>query len=191
MRLRALAGLVSLLAAAVAVGLTAPSAAALNVVDVTTTTDGGAGSLRAALDTAATDADDTEVVLQAGATYSLTVCGVTDEDANASGDLDIAATMVTESLTITGNGATIDGTGAVRVFEVDGPGGNLWLNNVRITGGSADNGGGIANLGGTVTLNFSAVTRNTAADAGGSLAVETGPRGGTVVRVTLPLAPEE
>ena len=76
-------------------------------------------------------------------------------------------------IAVNGNGATIDGTGAVRVFEVDGPGGNLWLNNVRITGGSADNGGGIANLGGTVTLNFSTVTRNTAADAGGGIASAT------------------
>ena len=72
-----------------------------------------------------------------------------------------------------GNGATIDGTGAVRVFEVDGPGGNLSLNNVTITGGSADNGGGIENVGGTVTLNFSTVTRNTATDAGGGIASAT------------------
>ena len=76
-------------------------------------------------------------------------------------------------IAVNGNGATIDGTGAVRVFEVDGPGGNLSLNNVTITGGSADNGGGIANLGGTVTLNFSTVTRNTATDAGGGIASAT------------------
>ena len=66
---------------------------------------------------------------------------------------------VTTRIAVNGNGATIDGTGAVRVFEVDSPGGNLSLNNVTITGGSADNGGGIENAGGTVTLNFSTVTR--------------------------------
>ena len=66
---------------------------------------------------------------------------------------------VTTRIAVNGNGATIDGTGAVRVFEVDGPGGNLSLTNVTITGGSADNGGGIENAGGTVTLNFSTVTR--------------------------------
>ena len=92
---------------------------------------------------------------------------------------------VTARIAVNGNGATIDGTGAVRVFEVDGPGGNLWLNNVRITGGSADNGGGIANLGGTVTLNFSAVTRNTAADAGGGIASATGLGPPGVAKLTL------
>jgi hypothetical protein len=80
---------------------------------------------------------------------------------------------VTTRIAVNGNGATIDGTGAVRVFEVDGPGGNVSLNNVTITGGSADNGGGIENVGGTVTLNFSTVTRNTAADAGGGIASAT------------------
>ena len=60
----------------------------------------------------------------------------------------------------------------------------MWLNNVTITGGSADNGGGIANLGGTVTLNFSTVTRNTATDAGGGIASATlGPPG--VAKLTL------
>lgn len=35
------------------------------------------------------------------------------------------------------------------------------------------------------------IVRRTAADAGGALAVEAGPSGGTLVRVTLPIAPEE
>ena len=91
---------------------------------------------------------------------------------------------VTTRIMVNGNGATIDGTGAVRVFEVDGPGGNLSLNNVTITGGSADNGGGIENAGGTVTLTFSTVTRNTATDAGGGIASATvGPS--SVARLTL------
>lgn len=80
---------------------------------------------------------------------------------------------VTTRIAVNGKGATIDGTGAVRVFEVDGPGGNLSLTNVTITGGSADNGGGIENVGGRVTLNFSTVTRNTATDAGGGIASAT------------------
>ena len=80
---------------------------------------------------------------------------------------------VTTRIAVNGNGATIDGTGAVRVFEVDSPDGNLSLTNVTITGGSADNGGGIENVGGTVTLNFSTVTRNTATDAGGGIASAT------------------
>ena len=92
---------------------------------------------------------------------------------------------VTTRIAVNGNGATIDGTGAVRVFEVDGPGGNLWLTNVTITGGSADNGGGIANLAGTVTLNFSTVTRNTATDAGGGIASATLPGSSSVAKLTL------
>jgi hypothetical protein len=92
---------------------------------------------------------------------------------------------VTTRIAVNGNGATIDGTGAVRVFEVDGPGGNLSLTFVTITGGSADNGGGIKNLGGTVTLTFSTVTRNTATDAGGGIASATGLGPPGVARLTL------
>jgi hypothetical protein len=76
------------------------------------------------------------------------------------------------SIGINGNGATIDGTNTVRVLEVDGPG-DLSLQNVTITGGSADNGGGIENVGGTVTLNHSRVTGNTATLAGGGIASAT------------------
>ena len=56
---------------------------------------------------------------------------------------------------------------------------------MRITGGSADNGGGIANLGGTVTLNFSTVARHTAADAGGGIAIATGLGPPGVAKLTL------
>jgi hypothetical protein len=63
--------------------------------------------------------------------------------------------VVTTPISVNGKGATIDGTGAVRVFEVDGPGGSLSLRDVTITGGSADIGGGIANIGGMVTLSHS------------------------------------
>ena len=70
-----------------------------------------------------------------------------------------------------GNGATISGSGAVRIFEVDGPGGNLSLQNVTLTGGSAaDFGGAIFNAGGKVTLNHDVVTGNSAVTAGGGIA---------------------
>ena len=78
--------------------------------------------------------------------------------------------VVASRLTVNGNGATIDGTGSVRVWEVDGPGGNLSLQNVTITGGSADIGGGIENVGGAVTLNHSQVAGNSAVMAGGGIA---------------------
>jgi hypothetical protein len=81
--------------------------------------------------------------------------------------------VVMTRIWVNGNNATIDGTGTVRVFEVDGPGGNLSLQDVTITGGSADIGGGIENVGGTVTLNRSRVTGNTATQAGGGIASAT------------------
>jgi hypothetical protein len=66
-----------------------------------------------------------------------------------------------------GNNAMITGSGAVRIFEVDGPSGNLSLQNVTLTGGTAsDFGGAIFNSSGTVTLNESVVTGNSAAMAG-------------------------
>jgi hypothetical protein len=73
---------------------------------------------------------------------------------------------------VNGNGATIAGTGVVRLLEVDSPG-NLSAQNLTITGGAADIGGGIENVGGTVTLNHSQVTGNTAALAGGGIASAT------------------
>jgi hypothetical protein len=76
--------------------------------------------------------------------------------------------VVTTRIGVNGNGATIAGNNSdFRVFEVDGPGGNLSLQNVTITGGSADIGGGIENAGGiftnggTVTLSATPVTGNT------------------------------
>ncbi len=81
--------------------------------------------------------------------------------------------VVTSRIVVNGNGATINGTHRVRVFEVDGPGGNLSLVAATIRGGSADIGGGIENVGGTVTLTFSQVTRNTASQAGGGIASAT------------------
>jgi hypothetical protein len=78
--------------------------------------------------------------------------------------------VVTSKITVNGHDATIDGTGSVRVFEIDGPGGNLSLNDLTITGGSADIGGGIANIGGTVSLDHSQVTGNSAVLAGGGIA---------------------
>jgi len=80
---------------------------------------------------------------------------------------------VTSRISLIGNGATIDGTGSVRILEVDGPGGNLSLQNITLTGGSADIGGAIANIGGTVSLNRSQVTGNAATEAGGGIASAT------------------
>ncbi len=79
--------------------------------------------------------------------------------------------VVTHPIKVYGNNATITGSNAVRIFEVDGPGGNLTVQNVTLTGGSAsDFGGAIFNSGGTVTVNQSVVTGNSAVTAGGGIA---------------------
>ena len=122
---------------------------------------GGAGLVAAV--NAANTAGGGTINLAAGCDYALTTAD------NGENGLPI----VTTGVTVNGNGASVDGTGAVRDFEVDGPAGNLSLNNVTVTGGSADNGGGIANIGGTVTLNRSQVTANTATGAGGGIASAT------------------
>ena len=110
---------------------------------VTTTTDGGAGSLRQAIiDANANPGTDTITFVGSG-TYLLTIAGA-GEDAAATGDLDI-----TEDLIIIGNGAgntVIDASGfggtPDRVFHVGG----VWtatISGVTIQGGDQDNGGGI------------------------------------------------
>ena len=81
--------------------------------------------------------------------------------------------VVMTRITVNGHQATIDGTGSVRVLEVDGPGGNLSLHDLTITGGSADVGGAIANIGGTVMLDHSQVTGNAAFVGGGGIASAT------------------
>jgi hypothetical protein len=79
---------------------------------------------------------------------------------------------VTSAITVNGRDATISGNdSSFRVFEVDGPGGSLTLDDVTITAGNVpDFGGGIVNDGGTLTLSRSLVTGNTAGIAGGGIA---------------------
>ena len=103
--------------------------------------------------------------LTSGCTYKLTAAD------NGENGLPVVSTPIG----VNGNGATIAGNStSFRILEVDGPGGNLSLQNLTITGGSVpDNGGGIFNSGGTVTLNHSQVTGNTAALAGGGIASAT------------------
>jgi hypothetical protein len=163
------AGAVALVAAGIGLTVAAPPASALNVVNVTTTTDGVAGSLRAAIDTAAIDGDDTEIVLQADSTYELTVCGPTDDNANASGDLDIQSTVAVETLSITGNGATIVQTCADERVIDDADSDLLTIDGLTVTGGDTpDNGGGI-NTSEPFELTNSTVTDNHADGDGGGV----------------------
>lgn len=183
--------------AALAIGLisVAPAAAQGSGFDVRTNADtvdanigdgvcaDGAGmcSLRAAVQEANATGGG-EIKLRGGVSYRLSLAG--DEDAAASGDLDISSRV-----TIDGNGATVDARGVDRVFQVLA-GASLTLDEVRITGGVADgtgvpanSGGGVLNQG-TLRVDRSTITGNSAVRAGGG--IEAGPGTTTTVdRSTL------
>jgi hypothetical protein len=126
--------------------------ALLATFNVTTTDDGGLGSLRQAIiDANALPGPDT-IRLQDGR-YSLSLAGPL-EDLGATGDLDIS-----DDLTISGN-AEINANNIDRVFHIHGA--TVHFSGVTIRGGYADKGGGILNEGGDVRLSFSQVISNSA-----------------------------
>jgi hypothetical protein len=126
--------------------------------------DGGPGSLRDAVEQAnATEGPD--VILLPHELYTLTVAGA-GEDAAATGDLD-----VTDDLTITPlgpGGSTIDASRLDRVFDVR-DGADLTLENLTVTGGRADQGGGIRVAGGSLRVEGAEVTGNAATGDGGGI----------------------
>lgn len=138
----------ALVATGVVVGAVPAGAA---VIDVTTTADGGPGSLRDAFAQASVAVEPTEIVLAPGATYVLDDC--------AEGDLDHTGS---QPLAITGGGATIRQTCAgERVVE---SGGDLRVVDTTITGGRLVGGlgGGIEADTADVALVRSRVTDNEA-----------------------------
>ncbi|MGW7007031.1 hypothetical protein ACWGCW_30550 [Streptomyces sp. NPDC054933] len=123
--------------------------------------------------TAANAAGGDTLALMPGCTYTLT-------SAHGSGPAGpVGLPSITTPITILGMGATITrdpSTPAFRILQVEGaanvPGakGQLSMVGVAIRGGSAVApypGGGITNLGGTVSLVSSSVTGNTAVAGGG------------------------
>lgn len=99
------------------------------------------------------------------------------------GPINIASELVVVSnITINGGGVTVNNTGSGRVFGVAL--GTLTLSNITVTGGSADNGGGIGVIIGGVNLNSGAnVTGNIASGNGGGVYVYFGTlrvNGGTI-----------
>jgi hypothetical protein len=143
----------SLVLAVVGVVGTPPASAA--VLPVTTTTDGGAGSLRDAFAQASVSGEANEIVLQPDETYVLDDC--------AEGDLDYTAT---DPLTITGNGSTIQQTCDERVIETDG---DITITDATVSGGNQAGGlgGGVEADTDDVTLVRSTVTDNQASTGGG------------------------
>jgi CSLREA domain-containing protein len=130
-----------------ALALSAPAAALGAQITVTTTADtitGGQCSLRAAISAANTDTtvagcaagSGTDTVLVPAGHCALTLAAA-NEDANATGDLDITSNIV-----ISGAGAgstTADANGIDRVFDVHGNA-TTTIEGMTITGGRAPDG---------------------------------------------------
>jgi hypothetical protein len=136
---------------------------------------GGADGLVAAV-TAANNAGGGTIRLTPGCTYTLAKANNTNPMTGANG-----LPVVTTPISIVGAGTTIARSSAdlFRLIEVDGPGGNLTLTGLTITGGNTPGpGGGILNSEGSLTLNLSAVTRNTS--QGGPLSSGGGIASGTL-----------
>jgi hypothetical protein len=121
-------------------------------------------ALIAAINTAEGNGQADTMNLAAGCTYTLTAVDNVTDGPNG-------LPNVTTQITINGNGAIIERAGATnfRIFHI-AAGGDLTLNDVTIRNGDAGagDGGGIYN-GGTLTLDSSTVSGNTA-DIGGGIA---------------------
>ncbi|HQZ36703.1 MAG TPA: choice-of-anchor Q domain-containing protein [Ilumatobacteraceae bacterium] len=103
---------------------------------VTTTADGGLGSLRDAITQANANPGPDTINLPAG-TYTLTIAG-TNENSNATGDLDITGET---TIIGAGSGATIiDANGIDRAIEMHG--GPVILQSLTVTNGSVPGSGG-------------------------------------------------
>ncbi len=134
-------------------------------------TSGGSCTLRAAVMEAnarggGSESLDHLVIIADGIDPVLSSAGV-GEDASATGDLDVL-----KPLTVDGAGATVDGAGLDRVFDVRST--SLSIRDLTITGGVANgvgadsNGGGIrGDLGSTITLDRAAVVGSSAKFGGG------------------------
>lgn len=153
----------SLAAVALAIGAVAvpvQPAAADVTIEVTTTTDGGPGSLRDAFDQANAATEPVTIVLEGGETYTLTVCG--DGSAtNASGSLYYDGNQDLVVRTDDGTPASVEQTCEDRVVYLDGVLQTTTFHDVVITGGRPAGGAaGIFAFGGPLTLVRTTVTNN-------------------------------
>jgi hypothetical protein len=168
---------------AVAFALPATVSAATITTVPCTGSGGGADGLVAAVN-AANASGGGIINLVQGCTYRL----VSANNVNpAFGDAN-GLPVITSKITIDGSGgnnqqsgesdssgATIAGNGRdLRVLEVDGPYGDLTLQEITITKGFANAGAGILNLEGRLTVNHSQVRGNTGRMGGGGIASGTG-----------------
>ncbi len=134
---------------------------------VTAIPAGDIAALIAAINAANANPDADEISLADNATYTLT-----EYDNILVGDNGLP--VISTSITITGNGATITRADDALAFRIMAVTGTLALNNLTISNGSISNGsktygGAILNNGGTVTLTNSTIIGNHASSAGGGI----------------------
>lgn len=139
----------------------------LNTFVVTTTADGGAGSLRQAIiDANALSGSDT-ITIAAG-TYALTVDGDNEEAASA-GDLDITDDVIIQG--VDAESTILDAAGLERFFDVRA--GSVTLSGVTIQNGDvttgSEDGGAIRVLSGAALTVDDAVFQNNDAGRGGAI----------------------
>lgn len=122
----------------------------------------GGCSLRAAIQEANALGGFQVIDLQPGETYMLSTMG-SGEDAGLTGDLDVTA-----NVRVQGFGATIDGAGADRIFDVLA-GGRLFLQDINLMGGAvtAASGGAVRSVG-ELRIMDTAITGSSARGAGAS-----------------------
>jgi CSLREA domain-containing protein len=155
----------------VLVGAAQASAATFTVTktaDTNGTCNVGDCSLREAVKAANANGGDDVIVVPAGV-YALS--GAANEEAAESGDLDV--TDANDDLLLDGAGAALGGTlisggGADRVFDLL-EFARLELRDVRITGGSAGEGGAIRNNLGDLLIKNSVLEGNESSNDGGAI----------------------
>ena len=168
MRVRRLlsVGSVACLALAGLVVVAPAASSATEYSPLASTPDGDPGSLREVLEVQAQNGDT--VVLEAGATYTLDDC--------KAGDVDVIA-----SVTIQGNGATVEQTCDDRIFDLNVA---FSVYDATLTGGVAFGSGGAIEAGsGSVILDGVTIQGNLASSDGG--AIDTGEADLTVIDSTL------
>ena len=101
-------------------------------------------------------------------TFDPTVFAKAQTIALSSGQLELSNTGGTQTITGPAPGVTINARAASRVFQIDG-GVTASLSGLTITGGSADQGGGLLNSG-TLTMTNCTISGNSASKGGGGLA---------------------
>lgn len=124
-------------------------------------------TLRAAVGEANASPGASTIEIEVGVDPTLSIAGA-DEDANATGDLDVV-----EDVLIVGHGSTVDGDGIDRVLDAAGC--ELTVRDLVVTGGlpaaggSFAQGGGVRATGGVLTVEDATITGNGASVGAGGV----------------------